>query len=421
LFIVKGNIVFTKESCELTIFENGYIGVEEGLVSFVSKRLPKEHESSSVIDYGEKIIIPGFCDLHAHAPQFENIGLGMNMKLLPWLDTLTFPTEAKYKDADYAKKMYSRVVKDLYRFGTTRATLFASVHVEAAQILVDLMEEAGLGGCVGKVNMDMNCPDYLCEDTETSLKETREFVKRNQNNSLVDPILTPRFVPSCSERMMAGLGEIAREFDAPIQSHINENLDEIKWVGELYPKSKNYADVYDGFGLLNGNTLMAHCIHMKEEETELFVERGVYAVHCPQSNCNISSGKMPLKNLLRKGMKAGLGSDISGGHAVSIPKTMVLAMQISKLRFQENPEEGFLTLSEAMYLATKGGGSFFGKVGSFEKGYEFDALVIDDSSLAVRDDLTLEERLGRFIYTGDDRNIVERYVRGRKLEKPPFE
>jgi guanine deaminase len=421
LFIVKGNIAFTKTSDYLTIIENGYIGVKDGMVLFVSSILPKEYEKSDIVDYGDKLIIPGFCDLHAHAPQFENIGLGMNMKLLPWLKSLTFPTEAKYQDVDYAKKMYARVVNDLYRFGTTRAVLFSSVHVESTQLLLDMMTKAGLKGYVGKVNMDDNCPDFLIEDTQKSLEDTRMFFENNRGDIPVKPILTPRFVPSCTEAMMRGLGEIAREYNAPIQSHINENLDEIKWVAYLYPESKHYADVYDGFNLLNEKTLMAHCIHMSDEETELFIERGVYAVHCPHSNCNISSGMMPLKILMGKGMKAGIGSDVSGGHAVSIPKSIVLAMQIAKLRYQANPEEGFLKLSEALYLATKGGGSFFGKVGSFEEGYEFDALVIDDDNLKVRDDLTTEQRLEKYIYIGDDRNIIHRYVYGKKLEKPKFD
>lgn len=421
MFIVKGNLAFTSNKDNITTIDNGYIGVKDGKVVFADEDLPKKYKNNEIIDYGDKLIIPGFCDLHTHAPQFENIGLGMNIKLLPWLKSLTFPTEAKYKDVDYAKKMYTRVVKDLYKFGTTRAVLFASIHLKSTQLLLDMMTKAGLKGYVGKVNMDDNCPDTLIENTQKSIEDTRKYFEQNKGDIPVKPILTPRFAPSCTKELMEGLGSIAREYNAPIQSHINENLDEIKWVAYLFPNSKHYADVYDGFGLLNEKTLMAHCIHMKKEEIDLFLERGVYAVHCPHSNCNISSGKMPLKSLIKKGIKAGFGSDISGGHAVSIPKTMVLAMQIAKLRFQENPDEGFLKMSEAFYLATKGGGSFFGKVGSFEEGYEFDALVIDDNSLAERDDLSIEERLEKFIYIGDDRNIIKRYISGKEIKPPVFE
>ncbi|HAE91113.1 MAG TPA: guanine deaminase, partial [Tissierella sp.] len=156
-----------------------------------------------------------------------------------------------------------------------------------------------------------------------------------------------------------------------------------------------------------------------DEEIELMAQNGVYAAHCPYSNYNLSSGIMPVRKFLNKGVSVGLASDISGGNSLSIPNIIAGTIQASKMTWLNTGEElAPLTFSEGFFLGTKGGGSFFGKVGSFEKGYDFDALIIDDSTLSDIDELTIEERLQRFIYIGDDRHIMERYVQGVKIEEP---
>ncbi len=419
--IIKGDIIYTTEKGSFKQIPSGYIGTADGRVTFAGAEIPEAFRNESVTDYSGRLVMPGFCDLHTHAPQYENIGRGMDLTLLPWLETLTFPTESRYGERDYAEKRYRRAVADVIRQGTTRAVFFATTHLNSTQMLIDMMEEAGLCGLAGKVNMDQNCPGYLVEDTDVSLAETRAFAEKNKDNVHVKPIVSPRFAPSCTPRLLKGLGELAAEYDLPIQSHINENMDEINWVAELFPEAQNYADVYRQNGLLNSQTLMAHCIHMKPEETRMFVENGVMAVHCPHSNANIASGMMPVKAMMAAGMRVGLGTDFSGGNAVSILKTMVLALQVSKLRYQMHPEEGFLKLSEAFFLGTKGGGSFFGKVGSFEEGYAFDALVVDDSALNREGGNDLEDRLSRFIYAGDDRNIVQRYIDGKPVAVPDWD
>jgi guanine deaminase len=149
-------------------------------------------------------------------------------------------------------------------------------------------------------------------------------------------------------------------------------------------------------------------------------ENNVIAVHCPTSNINVGSGLMPIRKFIDQGIRLGFGSDLSGGHTPSLMKTMVYAIQTSKIFWANSDKEmDFLTNSEAFFIATKGGGSFFGKVGSFEEGYDFDALIIDDEELNYLD-YTLEERLERFIYVGDDRHILHRYVRGNLIKEPVF-
>lgn len=411
--ILKGNIIHTPSMERFEIIENGYIVLNENKVVGVFEELPEKYSNLELIDYNDKLIIPGMNDLHCHAPQFRNLGIAMDKELLPWLNDYTFPEESKYKDVEYGEKMYPRFVNEIYKNGTTRVAAFATIHKESAKKLLDLFIESGIGAYVGKVNMDRNSCDTLCENTPDSVFDTLEIIKEyNDKSNLVKPIITPRFVPTCSEDLMKSLGDLALEYNLPVQSHLSENIGEIQWVKELHPDSNFYAEVYDRYKLFGDTpTLMAHCIHLTDEEIDLMSRKNVYAVHCPASNANLASGIMPIRKLLNNNVKIAFGSDVSGGHSFSIFKSMVNAIEFSKLIWAQNKEYDFLTLSEAFYIATKGGGSFFGKVGSFEENYDFDALVIDDSELNF-DDYTLAERLERFIYLGDDRQIYHRYVNG---------
>lgn len=419
--ILKGTIAYTPTKDEFRIFENSYIIVKDGKVNSIEKELGDKYRDYEVEDYTGKLIIPGFVDLHLHAPQWPNRGLGLDKELIPWLETYTFPEESKYKDLEYAKHVYKKLINELWKVGTLRSVVFSSVHKEGTKLLLDLFIESGLSAYVGKVNMDRNTPECLIENKNDSIRDTEEIILEYINKSvLVKPIITPRFAPTCSNDLLMKLGDLAQKYNVSVQSHLNENISEVKWVKELFPNSINYASVYNDFKLFGStNTIMAHCVHNTDAEIDLMVEHGVYAAHCPFSNYNLSSGIMPVRKHLEKGVQVGLASDISGGNSLSMPEIMRAAVQASKMVwFNSNKELAFLTFSEGFYLATKGGGDFFGKVGSFEEGYEFDALIIDDSDLADMNELSIEERLQKYMYIGDDRNIEARYVSGEKIEKP---
>ena len=218
---------------------------------------------------------------------------------------------------------------------------------------------------------------------------------------------------------MRALGDLASEFDVPVQTHISENQAEVDWVKELHPERKDYAPVYEDHGLLGGKTVLAHCVHKTDEEIEKMATLGVFAAHCPNANYNLASGIMPVRKFLNAGVKVGLGTDVGAGHKVSIASVMSSAIQASKIAWLNSGRTlAPLSTAEAFYLGTKGGGAYFGKVGSFEPGYEFDALVIDDHRLGSKEGRTLEERLQRFLYIGDDRDIVARLVSGDEIMEP---
>lgn len=420
-FALKGTVCYSKNPQELSVTENAYLICEDGVSAGVFTQLPDKYRGIPCRDTNGCLIIPGLTDLHLHAPQYAFRSIGMDLELLEWLDTMAFPQESRYADLEYAEKAYSIFAGDLKKSATTRASMFATLHVDATRLLMDLMEDTGLKVFVGKVNMDRNSvPSLQEEGADASAKATAAWVEdtvyRYRN---VKPILTPRFIPSCTDALMERLSEIRREYHLPVQSHLSENLGEISWVKELCPGTRFYAEAYDRFGMFGGGdgpAIMAHCVHCPDEEIALMKERGVYIAHCSQSNTNLSSGIAPVRRYLEEGLHVGLGSDIAGGTRLCLLRAMADSIQTSKLRWRlVDDTQKPLTLEEVFYMATIGGGSFFGNVGSFEKDWDFDAVILDDANLPHPQELTAKERLERLVYLSDDRNISGKYVSGTKI------
>ena len=311
-------------------------------------------------------------------------------------------------------------VDNLKKSATTRACIFATIHKDSTILLMDMLEKAGLATMVGKVNMDRNSPDYLREETEESVNETISWLAEVQKKQYqhTRPILTPRFIPSCTDELMHKLKDIQVKYQIPVQSHLSENYGEIAWVQELCPESEFYGDAYDQFGLFgrDSKTVMAHCVHSDENEIRRMKENGVFIAHCPESNTNLSSGVAPIRQYLKEGMHVGLGSDVAAGSTENMFVAMRYAVQASKLRWRLKDEKlTQLTMPEVFYMATKGGGEFFGKVGSFEAGYEMDAVVLDDKRLIHPQEMNVEQRLERMIYLADEREVYAKYVAGEKV------
>ena len=434
--VYKAHILFTKEKDSFEIFENGYIAVEDGIVKGVSCNLADlDCEGVEVTDFGNRLLIPAMNDMHVHAPQVHNQGVAMDLELLPWLQNYTFPEESKYADVHYAERMYRRFLHTQWLFGTMRSVVFGTIHTESTRILMNLYKEAGMGALVGKVAMNRNCPENLSEDVDNYIAGTESIIAETDASAndrnvdphstlhsslppLVRPIITPRFVPSCTPELLRACGELARKYQLPVQSHLSENTSEIAWVQELEKESTSYGDAYNRYGLFGQTpTIMAHCVWTQGKELELMKQNGVMVAHCPTSNFNLSSGIAPVRSFLDEGLHVGLGSDISGGHDLNMFRMLVYAIQVSKMHYQLDHDKAFLTLPEIFWIATKSAGSFFGKVGSFEPGYEFDALVIDDAVL-YPDEYSLIHRLERFIYVGDDRQILHRFCRGVEVKEP---
>ena len=417
--IYKANILHTPSPDRFDVYQGGYIVVDDaGIVQGVYEALPVEMADVPVVDFGDRLLIPAMNDMHVHAPQYANMGIAMDMELIPWLNTYTFPEEAKFADEQYAKAVYEAFVTELCRQGTMRAAVFATTHVLATQRLAKTFNERGMGALIGLVGMDRHSPEELANTAPAWETDMQWLMQSMAEMAMVKPIVTPRFIPSCTPAMLQSMGDMAAQYGMPVQSHLSENKQEIAWVKELEPQSTCYGDAYNRYGLFGQTpTLMAHCCYTGNEELELMRANNVCVVHCPTSNCNLASGIAPIRKFLQSGVRVALGSDMAAGHHLSIFRVMQYAVQMSKLQYAlSDGELPFLTLSEVFFMATKAGGSFFGKVGSFEAGYAFDALVIDDATInGIGKPANCQQRLERFIYLGDDRQILYRFCQGKEI------
>lgn len=292
---------------------------------------------------------------------------------------------------------------------------------------------------------------HYSENMENSIRDNEEFIAyvKGLSSDLITPIITPRFAITCSMDMMKKLAELARTHDLPIQSHISENLDEIKFTLEIFPGHKNYAEVYDTAGLLTNKCIMAHCVHLEDAEIELFTKRGTSVAHCPNSNTNLRSGLCDVKRLMKGGLKVGLGTDVSGGNRISILESIRAALDVSHhlnmIKKQnilgtgqvpsndENASYEPLDYKQGLFLATLGGAqalSIDDKIGNFQVGKSFDALLIDtyagvvdefllpeELTSKLSDTQKFEKMIQKFVYTGDDRNIIQVFVNGKSVKK----
>ncbi|KAK0764485.1 hypothetical protein N5P37_003887 [Trichoderma harzianum] len=395
-----------------------------------------------------QFFFPGFVDTHIHASQYANAGIFGKSSLLEWLETYTFPLEASLKDLSKARRVYSRCIRRTLSHGTTTATYFATRDVPATNLLADLCLSMGQRAFVGRVCMDrpdMNPAYYRDASASESVEATQQVIDHirtiDPGFDVVSPIITPRFAPSCSAEAMKGLAELHRQAGLPIQTHVSENPGEIQLVAQLFPESNSYTDLYDKCGLLTPRTVLAHAVHISEEEADLIAHNKSKVSHCPCSNTCLTSGPARVRWMWDKGIDVGLGTDVSGGYSPSILEAARQAAMVSRhvamaIEEEKEKERAKLTVEEVLYLATRGGARCVGledKIGGFEVGMEWDAQLVTlnevngDGEVHDEDDdhgfvdmfgwETWGDRVAKWVYNGDDRNTKRVWVKGRLVHR----
>ncbi|KAL2091956.1 hypothetical protein ACEWY4_011754 [Coilia grayii] len=432
--VFKGTFAHSTQDAALEILENRVLGVDNnGKIAFLES-------GKDVVSLSEKwgfkasdvrqlepheFIMPGLVDTHIHASQYSYSGTALDLPLLQWLNTYTFPVESQYKDLSFAGNVYNKVVKRTLRNGTTTACYFATIHTDASLLLGEIADRLGQRALVGKVCMDCNnSVSHYKETTEESSEETRRFIQEllNKKYPHVRPIVTPRFVLSCSSALLRDLGDIAKNNDLHIQSHISENKEECEVVKQLFPEFKSYTDVYLKHNLLTNKTVMAHGCYLSDAELQVFRETGASIAHCPNSNISICSGLLNVRNVLNHKVKIGLGTDVAGGYSPSILDAIRRTMDTSKTLTIQNPRNQTLTFEEVFRLATLGGSqalSLDAETGNFVVGKDFDALLVNvfapDGPMDICGLEPPKVLLEKFLNLGDDRNIKEVYVAGKRV------
>ena len=384
----------------------------QGIVRAVRAPLPGEQVEH---DHRGMLIAPGFVDSHVHFPQLDVIGSPAE-GLLPWLENHTFPEEARFADRDHAGEVAQVFLGELLRHGVTTAAVYCTAHPESVDAFMQASDERGLAMIAGKVLQDRHSPQTLRDDTERSLLDSAALIRRWHGRGRLRYAITPRFAPTSTERQLAGAGELARAFpEVTVQSHVAENLDEIAWVGRLFPNDRSYLSVYERFGLIRPHSLWGHCIHLDPDDRALLRDRQAVAAVCPTSNLFLGSG---LFNFAAANHPWTLASDIGGGSSLSPFRTMMAAFEVARLGGQ------YLSPSTLWWHASTGSADALGlgdQRGRIQPGFDADWIVIDPRAkplLARRWNQAESDdaRLFALIVLGDDRNIAATVVRGRVVQ-----
>ncbi len=400
----------------LRYFADGLLFVEQGRVQAVGdyEALKTDLDRVELIDHSGRLVLPGLIDAHVHFVQADIIA-SRGRDLLDWLRRYTFPAEAAFADADLAAETARFFCRELLRNGTTTALVFASVHPRSVDAVFAEAERLGMRLIAGKVLMDRNAPEGLCDTPRSGYEQSAELIERWHGRGRLGYAITPRFAPTSSEEQLELAGLLWREHPSLwLQSHVAENRDELRWVAELFPWSRSYLDVYDHFGLLGERAVYAHCIYLDEQDRRRMSETGTVAAFCPTSNLFLGSGLFDRRQAEAEGMALALGSDVGGGTSFSLLRTAAEGFKVDQLGgYNSSPLRAFydLTLGAARALCLDD------RIGNFEPGREADFIVIDFAGselLARRIErcTTLEEKLFALMMLGDDRHVAESWLMG---------
>ncbi|MFO1325678.1 MAG: guanine deaminase [Burkholderiales bacterium] len=410
---VEGAAACRYERDAVVVMRDGRI-VDCGAAADVLARLPGD---VPVTTYANALISAGFVDAHVHYPQLPIIGAG-GKPLLDWLSGYTFPTEARYADADYARSVARTYLAENLRNGITTAAVFCTVHAASAEVLFEEAAALELRLIAGKCLMDRNAPAALTDTAQRGYDESKALIRRWHGRGRLAYAVTPRFAVTSTSAQLDAAGALKREHpDVYVQSHVSENSAEIALVAKLYPDATSYLDVYARHGLTGPRTIYGHGVHLAEDDFRFLHDSGTAIAHCPTSNNFLGSGlfRLAAAKDARRPVRVGLATDLGGGTSFSMLRTMQAAYEVAQLSGAP------LAPSSALYLATRGAARALDvddRVGSVAPGMEADLVVLDlDSTplieFRMRDARDLDETLAIQMALGDDRAVRATYVAGR--------
>ena len=381
--------------------------------------------SSNLIHFKDRLIMSGFVDTHVHYPQYKVIA-SYGTSLLEWLNQYTFVEEQRFADEDYADHIANLFLDELIKNGTTTAMTFCASFKQSVDAFFNASQQRNLRMVAGKVMMDRNAPEMLCDSSESSYIDSKELIEKWHNNGRLRYAVTPRFAITSSKSQLEQASKLLSEYPDEdgqkgvlLQTHLNENDEEIGWVKELFPDSDNYFGVYDDLRITGSNSVFGHCIHNTDDEYLKMAETGSKVSLCPRSNLFLVSGLFELEKLESYGIDVSLASDVGGGNSFSMFQVMNEAYKVSRMNdFNLDPVKAF-------YLTTLGAAKVLNmddSIGNLEPGKEADFIVIDLNATEIisqknKISSSIKETLFNLMTLGDDRLIDEVYIMGQRTYK----
>ena len=416
---LKGRILTFNDSPDnYDYWETGCVLIEGGFITSVGDASSVDVPNDAhIIDHGEDLILPGFVDGHVHYPQM-NVIASFGAKLIDWLNTFTFPEEAKFSDKSYASAAAKFFLSEALRNGYTTSAVFCTVHPQSVEAFFTEAERLGLRMIAGKVLMDRHAPKSLLDTAQTSYDQSKELIDKWHNKNRALYAITPRFAPTSTPEQLEVSGALYRESEGVyVQSHVSENVDEISWVAELFPQASSYLDVYNSFNLLGPRALYGHGVHFSDADIEMVKDTDTSIIHCPTSNLFLGSGFFDYQKFKDVGARIALGTDVGGGTSLSPFATMKAAYEIAQFHNYS------LTPFEALYLLTLGGAEALhlgDKIGRIAPGYEADLTVVNlTSTKIIRNRMKHVDKLAEILFLqiilADDRAIRTTYANGKQV------
>ncbi|MEM5585854.1 guanine deaminase [Roseibium sp. AS2] len=374
--------------------------------------------TTRIVDHRPHLVMPGFIDTHIHFPQAQVIASWAD-QLLDWLNDYTFPEEMKFSDPEHGRRIASGFYDQLVAHGTTTASAYCSSHPASVEAYFGEAERRGMLMLGGKTMMDRNAPDALCDTAQSAYDDSKALLEKWHGRGRVHYVITPRFAITSTPAQLEAAGTLLKEHpQCHLQTHINENHNEISLTLELYPDATDYLGVYESFGLLGPKSLLGHCVHMTNRELQVMRETQSVAVFCPTSNLFLGSGLFNKAGLESAGVRTAIATDVGGGTSYSMLRTLDEGFKILQLQRQRmHPLTSF-------YWVTRGNAealSLQDRIGTLEPGTDADLVVLDaraTGAMALRMETarTLSEELFVLQTLGDDRAVVETYAAGVPLK-----
>ncbi|MCP4488393.1 MAG: guanine deaminase [Gammaproteobacteria bacterium] len=395
--------------------EDGLLLLKQGQIVSLAEFAGRLPNGIDLYDYSGKLVMPGFIDTHTHYPQTDIIA-SYGAQLLEWLEKYTFPAERLFCDREFADGVAEFFCDELLRNGTTTSAVFATTHPESVDAIFSAAQKRDMRLIAGKVMMDRNAPEYLCDTAESSYAQSAALIGRwhKQGRSLY--AVTPRFAPTSSAQQLEAAGQLLKDYPGLyLQSHVAENHAEVAWVERLFPDRRSYLDVYDYYGLLIERAIYGHCIHLDETDRQRMAQTGAAMAFCPTSNLFLGSGLFSIAEAQSQDIRVGIATDVGGGTSFSMLQTLNEAYKVSQMAGQT------LTAMKAFYLATLGGAKSLyldDRLGNFTVGKEADFTVLDLQATPIlkrrmANADSLAERLFALMMLGDDRAVYATHIMGQ--------
>jgi guanine deaminase len=385
-------------------------------------RPARPDDDADVVLGAEHVLLPGLIDTHLHAPQWPQLGTGLDLPLERWLFEYTFPLEARFADVGFAERVWDRMVPTLLGHGTTTAVYYSSVHEPATTALAATCIRYGQRAFVGRVAMDHpdGTPEWYRDPSpiaavDASARSIEAIRSLPGADGLVEPIVTPRFVPACTDAALIGLAELAATTSTRVQTHCSESDWEHGHVLDRCGRSDAHA--LDGFGLVREHTVLAHATHLGDDDRRLLAGRGAGVAHCPLSNVYFADRPFAARRALDAGVRVGLGTDVAGGPSASLLGQCGHAVAASQRRVDAGEQGDRIDTTTAFWMATLGGAELLGiDAGLLAPGRQFDAVAVSLGSLGIEPDLDDEARtFEKLVRLAGPADIAAVWVAGRRV------